>query len=42
MGYDSVLNGANEINCSYRIFSKPELTRAWEEGKAQAEKDKKN
>ena len=32
MGKDSHENGANERNCDFRLFSRPELTRAWEKG----------
>lgn len=39
-GYDAGLNGPNEINCSFRIFSDPEFTKAWERGKAKGEKEK--
>ena len=32
MGQDCALNGANTTNCNFRIFSKPEYTKAWERG----------
>lgn len=32
-GYDFGLHGANETNCHFSLFSSPELTKAWEEGK---------
>ena len=37
MGKDCALNGANEKNCHFSIFSSPEHTRAWERGKKEAE-----
>lgn len=40
MGYDSEMNGADEKNCHFSLFSSVERTRAWERGKAQAVKDK--
>lgn len=36
MGFDAVVKGANEINCDYRIFRRPELTKEWELGCAAA------
>lgn len=36
-GYDCGLNGANMDNCHFAIFSTPENTRAWEQGKRDAE-----
>ena len=33
MGYDCAKNGANETNCHFTLFSKSELTKAWECGK---------
>jgi hypothetical protein len=36
MGYDCGLNGPNEINSRFRLFARPELTEAWEQGKADA------
>ena len=38
-GRDCALNGANTTNCHFSLFSSPELTRAWEEGKKQAERE---
>ena len=32
-GKDCALNGANQENCDFRIFSSPEKTKAWENGK---------
>jgi ribosome modulation factor len=40
MGYDCGMNGADAKNCHFSLFSKPEYTRAWEDGKRQAENDK--
>ena len=42
MGMDCALNGANEKNCSFSIFSTPENTTAWERGKRDASKQEKN
>ena len=33
MGIDCSINGANEHNCHFSIFSSPENTKKWEEGK---------
>ena len=33
MGYDCAKSGANETNCHFALFSKPEFTKAWETGK---------
>lgn len=35
LGTDCAINGADTVNCHFSIFSKPEFTRAWEEGKAE-------
>lgn len=40
MGYDCGMNGADEKNCHFSLFSSIENTRAWEAGKKQAEADK--
>ena len=32
-GVNYAKNGANEINCNFGIFSKPEFTKAWENGR---------
>ncbi len=32
-GKDCAINGANKVNCNFKIFSSPELTKAWESGK---------
>ena len=42
MGYDCGIKGANEENCHFAIFSKPEFTKAWEAGKARAEQEKRS
>lgn len=39
-GYDAGKNGADTINCNFRIFATKELTKAWERGKARAELNK--
>ena len=33
LGKDCRENGANTNNCHFSIFSDPEFTKAWEEGK---------
>jgi len=38
LGFDCGKNGANTTNCHFSIFSTPERTRAWERGKAAADK----
>lgn len=40
-GYDCGKNGANMTNCNFRIFATRELTKAWERGKARADREKK-
>jgi hypothetical protein len=40
-GYDAGLNGANTTNCNFGIFSSPENTKAWERGKAEGDKARK-
>jgi len=35
-GYDSVVNGANETNCAFWLFSSKEKTAAWEAGRKAA------
>lgn len=32
-GYDCGINGANETNCLFSIFSSKENTKAWEQGR---------
>ena len=41
MGYDCGKNGPNQVNCHFAIFSAPEFTKAWESGKARADKEKR-
>ena len=33
-GRDAALNGSNTTNTHFKFFTKPELTSAWERGKA--------
>jgi len=40
MGYDAGINGANEMNSHFAIFSSPEYTKAWERGKRRADAEK--
>ena len=42
MGYDCGMNGANETNSHFSIFSQKHMTEAWERGKARAEADKRS
>ena len=37
LGRDCGSNGANTKNCHFGIFSDPENTKAWEQGKKDAE-----
>ena len=37
MGIDCAVNGATETNCHFSIFSSPENTKAWEQGKKDGE-----
>jgi len=37
MGYRCGVNGADETNCHFSIFSTPENTKEWERGKNDAE-----
>jgi len=39
MGYDCAKNGATEKNCHFGLFPTAEHTKAWERGKAKAERD---
>jgi len=41
-GYDCGKNGANDNNCHFGLFSTPEKTKAWENGKKEAERQKAN
>jgi len=36
LGWDCQVNGANEENCHFSLFSTPEITKAWEAGKKDA------
>ena len=36
-GWDCALNGSNEVNCDFRIFSSRANTHEWERGKRNAE-----
>ena len=38
-GYDCGINGANTTNCHVSLFARPELMKAWEDGKKAAEKE---
>ena len=40
-GYSCGLIGPNDYNSNFRIFSTPENTKAWEEGKKDGENAKK-
>ena len=40
MGYNCGQYGANQVNSHFRLFATPELTAAWEQGKADAEAGK--
>jgi hypothetical protein len=39
-GYDCGKNGPSSTNCHFRLFATPELTKAWERGKARADKER--
>lgn len=41
-GYDCAVNGADTVNCHFRFFATPDLTRAWENGKRRGEESTKN
>ena len=41
-GYDAEMNGANTTNCHFSLFSAPQFTAAWENGRNQAVKDKQS
>ncbi len=36
-GYDCVEQGPNERNCHFALFSSPEMSRAWDQGKFDAD-----
>ena len=38
-GYDCGINGANTNNCHLSLFARPELMKAWTDGKKAAEKE---
>lgn len=40
MGKDCEINGANQMNCDFRIFGTPEGTAAWQAGHDTARKEK--
>jgi hypothetical protein len=40
LGFDCAINKPNTINCHFSIFSTPENTKSWEEGKQDGEKYK--
>jgi len=40
MGFDFGKNGANATNCHFGLFTTKKMTKAWEEGKADGEKQK--
>lgn len=40
MGYDCAINGADDINCHFSIFSTTENTKAWANGKKDGENEK--
>lgn len=40
MGYDCGINGADEKNCHFSLFTTSELTKAWEQGKKKADEEK--
>ncbi len=37
-GYNCAMVGPNTDNCDFRLFASPDLTRAWERGKARGDK----
>lgn len=37
-GFDSVVNGADESNCNFSLFSTPQLKREWEHGVSEGKK----
>lgn len=39
LGYDCAVNGANTTNCHFSIFSSPDRTKAWEDGKKVGEQE---
>jgi ribosome modulation factor len=39
-GYEAGVDGPNPMNCHSVIFSTPEMTKAWEQGKADGDRAK--
>lgn len=39
-GRDCAINGPDTTNCDFRHFATPEQTKAWEQGKANAERER--
>lgn len=39
-GYDAGTKGPNTTNCHFSLFATPECTRAWERGKAKADRER--
>ena len=37
-GFDCGINGANQVNCNFRLFATREQTKEWERGKKDADK----
>ena len=42
LGYDCGKNGSDTTNCHFAAFATPAKTRAWEQGKADAEAGRPN
>lgn len=42
MGYDAAMNGADEKNCHFSLFSSPTNTAAWEAGNRWGIKDRES
>ena len=40
LGRDCGINGPSSTNCNFRLFALPAMTKAWEQGKADAERSK--
>lgn len=41
-GRNCALHGPDESNCHFSLFSRPDLTAAWEQGKADMEAEMQN
>lgn len=41
MGKDCAINGANTTNCHFSIFTTREITKKWEQGKRDGERELK-